>query len=68
MVIGLISLTVGGKWLVDGAIKWMVMILFEKQVEYYMRQKKKERIDYVYMSKKANGRVIIRGSYHEIKY
>ena len=47
MVVGLITLTVGGKWLVDGAIKWMAMILFEKQIEYYMRQRKKERIDYV---------------------
>ena len=47
VAIGLISLTVGGKWLVDSAIKWIVMILFEKQIEDYMRQRKKERIDYV---------------------
>ena len=59
---------VGGKWLVDGAIKWMVMVLFEKQIEHYMRQRKKERIDYVHMSKKTNGRVIIEEGYHEIKY
>jgi len=49
MVVGLITLTVGGKWLVDDAIKWMAMILFEKQIEYYMRQRKKERIDYIYV-------------------
>jgi len=41
MVVELITLTVGGKWLVDGAIKWMAMILFEKQIKYYMRQKEK---------------------------
>jgi len=51
-VTGLISLTVGGKWLVDGAIKWMTMILFENQIEHYMRRRKKERIDYVCVGKK----------------
>ena len=47
MVTGLTGLTVGGKWLVDSAIKWIVMTLFEKQIGHYMRQRKKERIDYV---------------------
>jgi len=55
MVIGFVILTVGGKWLVDGAIKWMAMILFEKQLEHHMRQRKKERIDYVWMGKKQMG-------------
>ena len=42
MVIGLITLTVGGKWLVDGAIKWIAMVLFEKQIVDHFANEPKE--------------------------